>query len=66
MLNSLYRRMVDDVGIVDMLTAIVYGIALLALLAVLGIWWMFLVLVAALAIGGAWRVARTRRASAQH
>ena len=63
-LNKLYRWVIDDVGIVDLLTAIVYGIVGLAVLIALGLWWLFPAIIAALVVGAVLRLwVRRRRAT---
>jgi hypothetical protein len=64
LLNRLYRWLTVDVGIVDLLTAIVYAILGLALLIELGLWWMFPAMIAALVLGAMLRSwVRRRRAT---
>ena len=63
-LKRLYRWAIDDVGIVDLLTAIVYGIVGLAVLIALGLWWLFPAIIAVLVLGAALRMwVRRRRAT---
>lgn len=63
-LNRVYRWLTVDVGIVDLLTAIVYAVLGLAILIVLGLWWLFPAIVAALVLGVMLRLwVRRRRAT---
>lgn len=52
LVRRLYRWIVVDVGIVDALTAIVYALVLLAVLTVLGLWWVCPALIGILVVGG--------------
>lgn len=64
-LNRVYRWLTVDVGIVDVLTAIVYAVLGLAILIALGLWWLFPAIIAALVLGAMLRlwVRRRRRAT---
>lgn len=62
--NRLYRWLTVDVGIVDLLTAIVYAIVALVLLIVLGLWWLFPAIIAALVLGAGLRMWLRRRRAA--
>ncbi len=46
--NAVYRKYVADVGIVDLLTAIIYSVVVLAVLIALDMWWLFPMLIAVL------------------
>ena len=65
-LNRLYRWLTVDVGIIDVLTAIVYAIVALAVLITLGLWWLFPAIIAVLVLGGMlrWWMRRRRATSA--
>lgn len=63
-LTRVYRWLTVDVGIVDLLTAIVYAAVGLAVLIILGLWWLFPAMIAALVLGAMLRVwVRRRRAT---
>ena len=63
-LTRVYRWLTVDVGIVDLLTAIVYAALGLTVLIILGLWWLFPALIAALALGAMLRLwVRRRRAT---
>jgi hypothetical protein len=63
-IHAVYRKYIVDVGIVDLLTAIIYGLAVLALLIALDMWWLFPTLIAVLLAAGALRAwAKARRSA---
>ena len=63
-LTRVYRWLTVDVGIVDLLTAIVYASVGLAVLIILGLWWLFPAMIAALVLGAMLRLwVRRRRAT---
>jgi hypothetical protein len=64
-IHALYREYIVDVGIVDLLTAITYGLAVLALLIALDMWWLFPTLIAVLLGAGALRAWAKARGSAK-
>jgi hypothetical protein len=62
--SRLYRWLTVDVGIVDLITAVVYAIVALTVLIMLGLWWLFPAMLAVLALGALLRLwLRRRRAT---
>ena len=54
-ITAAYRKYLAPIGIVDVVTAIVYGLVALVLLVVLGMWWLFPALLGVLICGWAVR-----------
>ena len=62
-LNGLYHRTIADVAFIDLLTAIIYALLVLAVFVVLGLWWLFPAMIAVLVVGSLLRVWLKRRRS---
>lgn len=65
-LNGLYHRMIADVAFIDLLTAIIYALLVLAVFIVLDLWWLFPAMIAVLVVGSLLRVWLKRRGSTLH
>jgi len=65
-MNTAYRKYIASVGIVDLLTAIVYGLVVLAVFIALDMWWLFPILLAVLVLGCAVRALVRARVRAGH
>jgi hypothetical protein len=54
-IKAAWRKYVARIGIVDLLTAIIYGVVVLVVLRALGLWWLFPALLAVLICASALR-----------
>ncbi|HUO37548.1 MAG TPA: hypothetical protein VMU34_06805 [Mycobacterium sp.] len=64
-LKTLYGGLKSKGAVVDLITAVVYGLVVLAVLIALGIWWLFPILLAVLLVTYAlrWWWAKVRAAA---
>lgn len=61
-LKTFYRGQRARVAVIDLITAIVYAVVVLAVLTALGLWWLFPIVLAVLIVGyGLRAVLRARR-----
>jgi hypothetical protein len=54
-INTAYRKYIVPIGIIDLITAIVYGLVILGLFIALDMWWLFPTLLGVLVVAYAVR-----------